>query len=151
VVSTVVKKGIVIAGERDITHDMLARNLTRVLRILPDGDRPLEDDHDESQATESGADVTVTDHSIMSPSVPDPDNNVRSLSDGARDFGAIYQHSQAPQGADEYGECIICFDAMIDCVATPCGHQMCCSKCSQNVSRCPVCAQDCTFMRVFKP
>ena len=51
----------------------------------------------------------------------------------------------------EVEECIICFDGKIDCVATPCGHQMCCLRCSKNISRCPVCAQDCSFLRVFKP
>jgi hypothetical protein len=130
---------------------MLARNLTKILRMLPAEDSATED-HDEAHSHDSNTPGAPNDPMSPSPSIPDPDDNVRSLSDGARDFGAIYQHrDRQSTGDDEYGECIICFDAKIDCVATPCGHQICCSKCSQNISRCPVCAIDCSFMRVFKP
>jgi Zinc finger, C3HC4 type (RING finger) len=48
-------------------------------------------------------------------------------------------------------KCIICFSNSIDCVATPCGHQICCLVCSRHIQRCPVCSMDCSFMRVFKP
>lgn len=153
--STVVKKGIVIEGERDITQEMLTKNLNIVLRILPDQSCHA-NDADESIVNETAefASAASSDNPIHpSPAIPDPDENVRSLSDGARDFGAIYQHRDAKFGAagETADECIICFDGKIDCVATPCGHQICCLKCSKNVTRCPVCAQDCSFMRVFKP
>lgn len=137
-------KGIVIAGERDITHEMLTRNLTRILRVMPDETGPA-GETEEVLAHET-AELTH-DPTSPTPTIPDPDGNIRSLSDGARDFGAIYAFGTG-QAADE---CIICFDGKIDCVATPCGHQICCLKCSMNVERCPVCAQDCSFMRVFKP
>ena len=58
---------------------------------------------------------------------------------------------ESKEDEDDDEECIICYDNKIDCVATPCGHQMCCLKCSKNISRCPVCAQDCGFLRVFRP
>lgn len=46
---------------------------------------------------------------------------------------------------------IICFDHSIDCVATPCGHQICCLACSEHLSsRCPVCSAVCSFMRIYK-
>jgi hypothetical protein len=47
-------------------------------------------------------------------------------------------------------QCIICFANTIDCVVTPCGHQICCMQCSTHISRCPVCCVDCSFMRVYK-
>mmetsp|Transcript_17777 Transcript_17777/g.26935 ORF Transcript_17777/g.26935 Transcript_17777/m.26935 type:complete len:724 (-) Transcript_17777:24-2195(-) len=47
--------------------------------------------------------------------------------------------------------CIICCDNTIDCVITPCGHQICCLDCSENIATCPVCNVDCQFIRVFKP
>jgi len=47
--------------------------------------------------------------------------------------------------------CIICFDNTIDCVLTPCGHQICCMVCSSNMRTCPVCTVPCSSMRVYKP
>jgi len=47
--------------------------------------------------------------------------------------------------------CILCYENTIDCVITPCGHQICCLKCSENLSTCPVCNAECQFIKVFKP
>jgi Zinc finger, C3HC4 type (RING finger) len=46
---------------------------------------------------------------------------------------------------------IICFDHAIDCVATPCGHSVCCLECSNNLSVCPVCNGAGTFIKIFRP
>lgn len=142
-----VKKGIVIGGERDITHEMLTRNLTKVLRLLPDENSAMGDN--ENQPLDSGGDVVAAaseggEDSVSPSPIPTPDENVRSLSDGAREFGALVVTE-----TDE--DCIICCDSAIDCVSVPCGHQVLCLQCSKNITRCPVCAQDCSFMRVFKP
>jgi hypothetical protein len=50
-------------------------------------------------------------------------------------------------------QCIICFANPIDCVIMPCGHQICCMQCGDNISprKCPVCSVDCSFVRVYKP
>lgn len=48
--------------------------------------------------------------------------------------------------------CIICYDNSIDCVMTPCGHQVCCLKCSAELANtCPVCNSQGQFIRIFKP
>jgi hypothetical protein len=47
--------------------------------------------------------------------------------------------------------CIICYENSINCVITPCGHQICCLHCSKSLSNCPVCNVDCKFIRIFKP
>mmetsp|Transcript_10832 Transcript_10832/g.20260 ORF Transcript_10832/g.20260 Transcript_10832/m.20260 type:complete len:698 (-) Transcript_10832:1128-3221(-) len=47
--------------------------------------------------------------------------------------------------------CIICYANSIDCVITPCGHQICCLQCSNNMKTCPVCNVDCKFIRIFRP
>lgn len=47
--------------------------------------------------------------------------------------------------------CIICYANSIDCVITPCGHQICCLQCSKNMKSCPVCNVDCKFIRIFRP
>lgn len=47
--------------------------------------------------------------------------------------------------------CIICYDSAIDCVITPCGHQICCLQCGENMKTCPVCNASCQFIRIFKP
>jgi FYVE zinc finger/Zinc finger, C3HC4 type (RING finger) len=47
--------------------------------------------------------------------------------------------------------CIICCDRKIDCVATPCGHQVCCLTCSANLTSCPVCNDRTSFIKIFRP
>ena len=47
--------------------------------------------------------------------------------------------------------CIICFDRKINCVCTPCGHQMCCLECSSNLKSCPVCNSRGNFIKIFRP
>ncbi len=56
------------------------------------------------------------------------------------------------RGTIEVGDaCIICYDNPIDCVITPCGHQICCMTCAKNMRSCPVCNTECAFIRIFKP
>eukprot|EP00980_Cylindrotheca_fusiformis_P017140 scaffold5276_cov134-Cylindrotheca_fusiformis.AAC.7 len=47
--------------------------------------------------------------------------------------------------------CILCCENSIDCVMTPCGHQMCCLKCSRNLQACPVCNTKGNFIKIFRP
>jgi len=47
--------------------------------------------------------------------------------------------------------CILCYDNAIDCVITPCGHQICCLQCSSNLKTCPVCNVECNIIQIFKP
>ncbi len=47
--------------------------------------------------------------------------------------------------------CIICYERSIDCVLTPCGHQICCLHCSKNMTKCPICSTDCKSIRIFRP
>lgn len=49
------------------------------------------------------------------------------------------------------GDCIICCDRKINCVATPCGHQICCIECSSNLTKCPVCNDQGSFIKIFRP
>lgn len=53
--------------------------------------------------------------------------------------------------ANDDENCIICFERSIDCVITPCGHQVCCLSCGERLRSCPVCNnQDCAMLRIFK-
>lgn len=162
----VVRKGVSLASEQDITFEMLLRNLDRVLHLLPEA-------VGSSQQDESTLDLSENNMSLGPISSPEfHEVQIRSISDEARDLGAIPQPMEmqddckyfvllseiplsknnltSPMAHFHY-EGIICCDSKIDCVATPCGHQICCLKCSQQIARCPVCSSDCTFMRVFKP
>ena len=48
--------------------------------------------------------------------------------------------------------CILCYEKSIDCVITPCGHQICCMECSSCLENtCPVCQQHGTFIKIYKP
>jgi Zinc finger, C3HC4 type (RING finger) len=46
--------------------------------------------------------------------------------------------------------CIICCEKTMDCVLTPCGHQVCCSDCGSRLQQCPVCKTDCVLVRIRK-
>lgn len=46
--------------------------------------------------------------------------------------------------------CCLCCEDSIDCVLTPCGHQMCCFKCGQQLKQCPVCKTPCSVLKVFR-
>lgn len=47
--------------------------------------------------------------------------------------------------------CILCRKEDVNCVATPCGHQMCCLTCSTQRRRCPVCNLECQFIEIYQP
>ena len=51
----------------------------------------------------------------------------------------------------EEDTCIICCNNPIDCVTIPCGHSLCCLKCSAELTDCPLCCTKSTFLRTFKP
>jgi len=51
----------------------------------------------------------------------------------------------------EEDACIICCNNPIDCVTIPCGHSLCCLKCSAELTDCPLCCTKSTFLRTFKP
>lgn len=47
--------------------------------------------------------------------------------------------------------CIICCQKDVNCVATPCGHQICCLTCSRQRLTCPMCNTKCHFIEIFQP
>ena len=46
--------------------------------------------------------------------------------------------------------CCLCYERPMDCVLTPCGHQMCCAECGDQLETCPVCKARCTVLKVFR-
>mmetsp|Transcript_115692 Transcript_115692/g.172896 ORF Transcript_115692/g.172896 Transcript_115692/m.172896 type:complete len:777 (-) Transcript_115692:192-2522(-) len=64
------------------------------------------------------------------------------------DNGTLGSKTSKRNAADS---CIICYDHAIDCVMTPCGHQVCCLECSANLSACPVCNIRGEFIKIFRP
>lgn len=156
----VVEKGVEIAHEPDITVDVLCRNFNAVLRLLPadslddSGRTSLDYALDQTGLPLPTAPILGGDLDGVVPITPNNDENERTLSQEAFDFGAVQMNSGGTDRSQEDSsireECIICCDNTIDCVATPCGHQMCCQGCGENLSSCPVCAAECSFMRVYK-
>jgi hypothetical protein len=47
--------------------------------------------------------------------------------------------------------CVVCCNQTIDCVLTPCGHQICCLECGMKMNKCPICAESCVCIRIFRP
>jgi hypothetical protein len=123
----VVDKGIALAGEKDVTTDMFMRNLDVVLRLLPrNRPRAASDngEYDNTMILSEPPTAPVADFSGVEPIYPVGYNDwegARSLSEEARDFGAIYRHGpsrfEGQVESENDDECIICFDARIDCVS----------------------------------
>jgi len=67
--------------------------------------------------------------------------------DGAETDGKVFSDSKR----FEDDACIICCNNPIDCVTIPCGHSLCCLKCSAELTDCPLCCTKSTFLRTFKP
>ena len=69
--------------------------------------------------------------------------------DGNQTVGAETHASSMKKGGADC--CIICYENSIDCVMTPCGHQVCCLECSRNMHVCPVCNVKGDFIKIFRP
>ncbi len=69
--------------------------------------------------------------------------------DGEQTMGEETSASSKKKGAADC--CIICYENSIDCVMTPCGHQVCCLECSTNLHLCPVCNVKGEFIKIFRP
>ena len=59
--------------------------------------------------------------------------------------------SDSIRSEEDTNTCIICCNNPIDCVTIPCGHSLCCLKCSTELTDCPLCCTKSTFLRTFKP
>lgn len=64
------------------------------------------------------------------------------------DFGSDDDNSVSTTVPDI---CMLCKEKDVDCVATPCGHQVCCLSCSNQCLRCPVCSTECHFIEIYQP
>lgn len=86
----VVRKGISLASEQDITFEMLLRNLDRVLHLLPE-------DVDSSQQDENTIDLSSHNENVsLDPILRREFDEVqfRSISDEARDLGAVHRDTE---------------------------------------------------------
>lgn len=81
-------------------------------------------------------------------SFDDDDQSYASSVVGDQTTGGETQASAIKKTSDS---CIICYDCAIDCVMTPCGHQVCCLGCSKNLKVCPVCNVKGEFIKIFRP
>jgi hypothetical protein len=83
--------------------------------------------------------------------VPRWDNDNYSDNDECSSLGDDQSLPASHAGDSVTDACIICYANAIDCVITPCGHQICCIDCITNMRTCPVCNVDCSFIRIFRP
>ena len=111
------QKGSVLSGEMDITPALLARNLEKVLRLLPEDAFLGAADATDSglgQSNRAGASEVVTsqvpamggDFDDVVPLTPSQhgfheEGNERTLSDEARDFGALNLHDGRQTNSNE--------------------------------------------------
>lgn len=198
----VVDKGVLLASERDVTLELLSRNLEKLLHCFSEESLLGQPDaiNLPPNLTQTGSEETfspyhnpLTNETMRAFEVASTNGHseAQPIREESGDFGGVSFHeirrrasarvgSQGMGGDDEaaYEECtfsslvaihnvwlltlrsyfstfhstgIICFDRSIDCVATPCGHQICCLVCSENLDgRCPVCSSKCSFMRIYK-
>ena len=93
----VVYKGISLAGEKDITFEMLLRNLDKVLRLLPEEGGTAEEGTTEEGMEKYADESAEVDLSTLAPLQPrkfDAGEDGRSLSEEARNLGATNPNHQ---------------------------------------------------------
>ena len=117
----VLQKGAILSGESDITPDMLARNLEHVLRILPTDAIPrgvpasacYSERTIEHAAQQDSSPTPTMRGALMGGAPPTPSQqafheyeNERTLSEEARDFGAVSAHGGRQTSCDLEAESI---------------------------------------------
>lgn len=45
--------------------------------------------------------------------------------------------------------CFLCYNQMINCVFSPCRHQLCCFQCAQRMNVCPICNGQSNAIRIY--
>jgi len=147
----VVEKNMLLRAEmRDISIETLVENLDTVLKMLPResvGRQPNNGMQVMSQESNS-LNINNTAASTVINSTVISSSSTHVSIDGST-IAANVEPEDFPS-VNLVEDCIICFSNPIDCVVTPCGHQICCLECSENISRCPVCSTECSFIRVFR-
>jgi len=46
--------------------------------------------------------------------------------------------------------CALCCERPMDCVLSPCGHQICCTECGHQLEACPCCKIKCDVLKIYK-
>jgi len=125
----VVEKGIALSGEQDVTPHLLCRNLEKVLRLLPSdcsigGFGTTDESPPRTDSTEvepSAPDMAVDFYGVR-PLTPPPSRNAfdaaqgRSLSEEARDFGAVKVHNFRQRNDEaEHDECSVSKELSEEC------------------------------------
>lgn len=59
-------------------------------------------------------------------------------------------HDESVTTATSSDHCALCCERPMDCVLTPCGHQICCNECAQQIQTCPICKVKCSALRIFR-
>ena len=79
------------------------------------------------------------------------DNSASFETDEDEDVDDLEQEEVESVATTVKDPCIICYERSINCVLTPCGHQICCLHCSENMTKCPICSTNCQSIRIFRP
>lgn len=97
----VVEKGVDIASQPDVTMDLLCKNFVKVMQFLPSSLVPGGDEP-EIMPQEQASIPLQPDPSVASLSTVPRDDAQRTISEEARDFGAVAVNSGS---GTSYGEC----------------------------------------------
>jgi len=143
-----VEKSMQLANEKGLKVYNLINMLDKALRVSAYSSSSAEenDNNHESQTQELLNDPGATQ---LTPFSASTEQHIISDEALAYQIAEEQRRESTSEGSVE-DECIICFTNSINCVITPCGHQICCMQCSKYISRCPVCGVDCSFIQVFK-
>jgi len=129
----IVEKNASVYGCQDLQTAL--HNLNSVIRLLP----PCSDNH----SAEATAPLLSEEEDHMNYCLPEAEIILPEAKIiGKTDFDVASLGDNA---------CIICYENEIDCVITPCGHQICCMHCSTNISTCPLCNVTSQFIRTYRP
>lgn len=76
--------------------------------------------------------------------------NIPMMTDGNENNHMVLDDDETDTALED-NACCLCYERPMDCVLTPCGHQMCCTDCGQQLTCCPMCKVQCSVLRVFRP
>lgn len=130
ILAYLIGKGLAVTDVKDAS--LPTKTLETLLKCIHVGSFHVTNASGEGQATSPNGVAVIGNDEVDMMEAEYDDSSVVSSSDAGKD------------------SCALCCERPMDCVLTPCGHQICCSECAQQIRTCPICKVECGALRIFR-